>query len=259
MLVHPWPRALGRGAASRLPRRPACESRAHDGRFEHAKAGLPTSRPTVSMLGCQLWRAGSLANGTGAGRREEPPRDESGFRAHGSNQRFHRLLRQAVARAPTTAPSLAGVSPAAPKILDPSEVAAQAPPAQGGLVVKRGRMLAPAPMPDSSVAARRSRALPWPARADRRVGRRLQRRRASASFTATGCPSDTTTDTHPKAEAQTQAAAKTQEAVTRTRQPHLGRRTGCAAAPPSVARAMRRSSTPDWAGRPGSRGRTGWR
>jgi hypothetical protein len=131
--------------------------------------------------------------------------------------------------------------------------------AQGGLVVKRGRMLAPAPMPDSSVAARRSRALPWPARADRRVGRRLQRRRASASFTATGCPSDTTTDTHPKAEAQTQAAAETQEAVTRTRQPHLGRRTGCAAAPPSVARAMRRSSTPDWAGRPGSRGRTGWR
>jgi glutamine---fructose-6-phosphate transaminase (isomerizing) len=53
------------------------------------------------------------------GRREEPPRDESGFRAHGSNQRFHRLLRHAVARARTTAPSLAGVSPAARRILTP--------------------------------------------------------------------------------------------------------------------------------------------
>ena len=131
--------------------------------------------------------------------------------------------------------------------------------AQGGLVVKRGRMLAPAPMQDSSVAAPRSRALPWPTRADRCVGRLLQRRRASASFTPTGCSSVTTTDTHLKAEAQTQAAAETQEAVTRKRQPDLGRRTGCAAAPPRVARATRRSSTPDWAGRPGSRGRTGWR
>src|SRR5829696_6276697 len=53
------------------------------------------------------------------GRRKEPPRDESGFRAHGSNQRFHRLLRHAVARALTTAPSLAGVSPAAQFILIP--------------------------------------------------------------------------------------------------------------------------------------------
>ena len=53
----------------------------------------------------------------GVGRREEPPRYESGFRAHGSNQRFHRLLRHAVARALTTAPSLAGVSPAAADIL----------------------------------------------------------------------------------------------------------------------------------------------
>src|ERR671931_2000539 len=53
----------------------------------------------------------------GVGRREEPPRYESGFRAHGSNQQFHRLLRHAVARALTTAPSLAGVSPAAADIL----------------------------------------------------------------------------------------------------------------------------------------------
>ena len=35
------------------------------------------------------------------------------FALMGSNQRFHRLLRHAVARALTTAPSLAGVSPAA--------------------------------------------------------------------------------------------------------------------------------------------------
>src|SRR4051794_33805023 len=53
----------------------------------------------------------------GVGRREEPSRYESGFRAHGSNQQFHRLLRHAVARALTTAPSLAGVSPAAADIL----------------------------------------------------------------------------------------------------------------------------------------------
>ena len=61
-------------------------------------------------------------------RREEPPRDESGFRAHGSNQRFHRLQRHAVARAQTTAPSLAGVSPAATKDSHSSWVAAQGPP-----------------------------------------------------------------------------------------------------------------------------------
>src|ERR671931_2142328 len=58
-----------------------------------------------------------LAGRDGMGRREEPPRDESGFRAHGSNQRFHRLLRHAVARALATAPSLADVSPAADDIL----------------------------------------------------------------------------------------------------------------------------------------------
>ncbi len=62
---------------------------------------------------------GLLGRRDGVGRWEEPPRDESGFRAHGSNQRFHRLLRHAVARALTTAPSLAGVSPAAPQILTP--------------------------------------------------------------------------------------------------------------------------------------------
>jgi hypothetical protein len=62
---------------------------------------------------------GLLGRRDDVGRREEPPRYESGFRAHGSNQRFHRLLRHAVARALTTAPSLAGVEPAAPEILTP--------------------------------------------------------------------------------------------------------------------------------------------
>jgi hypothetical protein len=61
-------------------------------------------------------------------RREEPPRYEAGFRAHGSNQRFHRLLRHAVARALTTAPSLAGVSPAARCILTPHRWRRKAPP-----------------------------------------------------------------------------------------------------------------------------------
>src|SRR2546430_4668294 len=62
---------------------------------------------------------GLLGRRVGVGRREEPPRYESGLRAHGSNQRFHRLLRHAVARALTTAPSLTGVSPAAENILIP--------------------------------------------------------------------------------------------------------------------------------------------
>ena len=62
---------------------------------------------------------GLLGRSDGVGRREKPPRDESGFRAHGSNQRFHRLQRHAVARAQTTAPSLAGVCPAAIDILIP--------------------------------------------------------------------------------------------------------------------------------------------
>jgi hypothetical protein len=81
------------------------------------KDGPAHRQAKVSMLGCRLWPTNSLAEGHGVGRREAPPRDDSGFRAHGSNQRFHRLLRHAVARALTTAPSLAGVSPAADDIL----------------------------------------------------------------------------------------------------------------------------------------------
>ncbi len=71
--------------------------------------------PARLSVGCRVLRC----RRDGVGRREEPPRYESGFRAQGSNQRFDRLLRHAVARALTTAPSLAGVGPAAPKILTP--------------------------------------------------------------------------------------------------------------------------------------------
>ena len=53
----------------------------------------------------------------GVYRREEPSSYEAGLRAHGSNQRFHRLLGHAVARALTTAPRLTGLGPAAPGIL----------------------------------------------------------------------------------------------------------------------------------------------
>ena len=53
----------------------------------------------------------------GVCRRKEPRSYEAGLRAHGSNQRFHRLLGHAVLRAPTTAPSLTGLDPAARRIL----------------------------------------------------------------------------------------------------------------------------------------------
>jgi hypothetical protein len=85
-------------------------------RSERAKRGLPTGRPgehaRLSGVADEL-----LDRRVGVGCREEPPRYESGFRAHGGNQRFHRLLRHAVARALTTAPGLAGVSRAAADIL----------------------------------------------------------------------------------------------------------------------------------------------
>ena len=51
-------------AGSRWSLRLACESRAHEGRSEHAKTGPADRQATVSMLGCQLWLAGSLADGT---------------------------------------------------------------------------------------------------------------------------------------------------------------------------------------------------
>jgi hypothetical protein len=80
------------------------------------------------------------------------------------------------------------------------------------LVVKRGRMLVLAPMQDLSVAAIRSRALRWHTHGDRCVRPTPATSARNASSTPTGCLSDTTTDTNPKAEAQTQAAAETPEA-----------------------------------------------
>ncbi len=103
----------------------ACESRRCMSRSEHAKAGHRCGGPGEHC------RMSGVAGGLpgrrdGMGRREEPPRDESGFRAHGSNQRFHRLQRQAVLRAQTSAPSLADVCPAAAPDSRSSWVAAQA-------------------------------------------------------------------------------------------------------------------------------------
>ena len=99
---------------------------------------------------------GLLGRRDGVGRREEPPRYESGFRAHGSNQRFHRLLRHAVARALTTAPSLAGVCPAALEILTPQgwrrNAARDAVAQTRGVVM--GSQLPVAPTPASSAICR---------------------------------------------------------------------------------------------------------
>ena len=64
----------------------------------------------MSMLDCQVWLTSSLTEGSVRAAGWSLSRYESGFRALGSNQRFHRLLRHAVARALTTAPSLADVS-----------------------------------------------------------------------------------------------------------------------------------------------------
>ena len=84
----------------------------------HAKADPASAGPgerarLSAVAGSLLDRRGDVC------RREEPPRYESGLRAHGSNQRFHRLLGHAVARALTTAPSLTDLSPPAARILIP--------------------------------------------------------------------------------------------------------------------------------------------
>ena len=84
---------------------------------EHAKQAGPSQADERARMSTGF--RGLLERSDDVGRREEPPRYESGLRAHGSNQRFHRLLRHAVARALTTAPSLIGVSPAAETILIP--------------------------------------------------------------------------------------------------------------------------------------------
>ena len=71
----------------------------------------------VSAFGCQLGSANSWVEGAVCAAGRSLPAMKSGLRAHGSNQRFHRLLGHAVARALTTAPRLTGLGPAAPEIL----------------------------------------------------------------------------------------------------------------------------------------------
>ena len=71
--------------------------RDHERRAEHAKTGSAAGGPCrrARLLG----GAGLLLGGRDAMCHwQEPPRDESGFRAHGSNQRFHRLQRHTVLR-----------------------------------------------------------------------------------------------------------------------------------------------------------------
>jgi hypothetical protein len=101
----------------------------------HAKAGPASAGPgerarLSAAAGSLLDRRGDVC------RREEPPRYESGLRAHGSNQRFHRLLGHAVARALTTAPSLTDLTPAAARILIPQGWRRKGPP--GSLSRKPG-------------------------------------------------------------------------------------------------------------------------
>jgi hypothetical protein len=70
--------------------------RAPNGRAEHAKRGGQARDSVLSFsagAGLLLGRRDVMS------RRWEPSRDESGFRAHGSNQRFHGLLRHTGLRA----------------------------------------------------------------------------------------------------------------------------------------------------------------
>jgi hypothetical protein len=79
-------------------------------RVSGSRPGLG-GRTSEGALGCQLGPGGSSVVGTLCTIGRSPPRDESGFRAYGSSQRFHRLHRHAVARAPKA--HLGGVSPTA--------------------------------------------------------------------------------------------------------------------------------------------------
>ena len=110
-----------------------------------AESGARESGPSVSAGPGERARlsaaAGSLLDRwDDVCRREEPPRYESGLRAHGSNQRFHRLLGHAVARALTTAPSLTDLSPTAARILIPQGWRRKGPP--GTLSRKAARISA---------------------------------------------------------------------------------------------------------------------
>jgi hypothetical protein len=113
-----WP--MGRRSGSSVGAREApgvrccwpVNPRGSAGGAEHAKTG-PAAGQADERARLSTGSRGLLGRSDDVCRRKEPPRDESGLRAHGSNQRFHRLQRHAVARALTTAPSLTGVSPTA--------------------------------------------------------------------------------------------------------------------------------------------------
>ena len=97
--------------------------------LDHAEAGLriprrATGDSSMRKLACRQaghgeharlsgGAGGLLGRRDGVGRREDLPDMSPGFRAHGSNQRFHRLQRHTVLR-PLSGPSLVGVSPATP-------------------------------------------------------------------------------------------------------------------------------------------------
>ena len=98
-------------------RRLACESEGVAS-WQRARKSGPGHRPGLGERVQLSAGPGELpGRRDGVCRREEPSSYEAGLRAHGSNQRFHRLLGHAVARALTTAPRLTGLGPAAPRIL----------------------------------------------------------------------------------------------------------------------------------------------
>ena len=103
--------------ACRIAWRLACESEGVASR-QRARTSRPGHGPGLRGRVQLSAGAGELpGRRDGVCRREEPSSYEAGLRAHGSNQRFHRLLGHAVARALTTAPRLTDLGPAAPEIL----------------------------------------------------------------------------------------------------------------------------------------------
>ena len=111
----------------RLHERLACESPGVVGRERARESGPSVSRARRARSVVSCGRRSPRSTGD-VYRREEPPRYESGLRAHGSSQRFHRLRGHAVARALTTAPSLTDLSPPAARILIPQGWRRKGPP-----------------------------------------------------------------------------------------------------------------------------------
>jgi hypothetical protein len=79
----------------------ACESPRVVDRDRACESEPCVSRARVSALGCQLRSAGSWVEGAVRAAGRSLPGMSLAVRAHGSNQRFHRLLGHAVSRALT--------------------------------------------------------------------------------------------------------------------------------------------------------------